>query len=117
MVKARGIMTMRAVVERNTTPYFGQPNTVSTWVVLHTALPCMIAYQGDGETRLVFDNRLPITAHIAVMVPIDTDIKTSDKIVDIQDRRGVSHVPRPLWVRGVQYRYGYYLLQTEEVAS
>lgn len=102
---ARGKMTMRAVLERNTqaAPDDSGAKGPPDWTVQVAALPCYL-YERKRPTRYIDGNKTATVSDLIGMVPKGTDVLDGDRLNGVVDRLGrVIHSTR-LKVRGVQRR-------------
>ena len=96
----RSQMTHRSAVERDQagTDAEGNPQAPA-WAVHIAALACWVWPRGVREE--VEDDRMIVVEDLRALVPRGTDIRESDRIAQVTDRRGQTVHTGPLDVRGV----------------
>ncbi len=80
---------LRGVGGGGTDPY-GQPNQAASWPILITALKCDFQSQVlavTGEIQNANTSRL--VGQYQLLIPLNTDVKPSDRVSAIKDRFGV----------------------------
>ena len=102
---ARGKMTMRATLERDTQVAVDSHNTPNppSWAVQVLALPCYV-YERLRPIRYIDGNKQATVADLICMAPKGTDIKSGDRINGVVDRLGNVIHSTPLKIQGVQRR-------------
>ena len=115
---ARGRMTMRAALSRDTqaSPDSYNLTNPKDLTVLNAALPCFLYSKRTG--RVVDGKKLVTIEDLRVQVPHGTDILGGDIITSVVDRLGASIHSTPLRIKGIQRRLGHIeaaLLDTNQV--
>lgn len=102
---ARGKMTMRGTLERDTQNAPDGYNTSAppVWTVQVASLPCYL-YEKSRPVRHIDGVKTATVTDLVAMVPKDTDIQAGDRFNGVVDRIGRVQHATPLKVRGVQRR-------------
>jgi hypothetical protein len=102
---ARQQMTMRAVVQRNTTatsnPY-GQPDP-PTWVEQPAAIPCRV--WSRARRHVVDVDRDKLVEDVRMIVPLGADLTELDRIARVEDRLGAVLWAGPLALEAPQHKH------------
>ncbi len=86
-MSARGRMTMRADVERNTasgTDAHGHP--VAPVFAAHETIPCFVWFNSSRD--VVDGDKQAIIKDARAMFPLKADVTEADEIASIKDRKG-----------------------------
>ena len=98
-MSARGRMTMRATLQRDTAraDQYGQPGPPDWQTTAHVA--CYV-WQGGGR-RSQATPRVIETDEIGMIVPKATDVVSGDRVLEVYDRVGTVLYENPLYVDAV----------------
>lgn len=114
-MSARGKMTMRAIVERDTATGvddFGQP--VKPDFTPLATVPC---WAWSSTDRLVVDgDKSALIESFSAMFPKEADVKEGDEIVNITNRRNVILFPGRFQIETIQFKHDHLEADLEAVA-
>lgn len=108
-------MTHRAVAERNANTAkdgYNQP-LPPDWQALDT-VPCLAWF--PTERHVDTAEKIANVSRLLAMVPLGTDITSSDRILNITDRQEVEIFEGPLSIQTVVRKVDYLLLELRRVA-
>ena len=114
-MSARGKMTMRAAVERDTstgTDDFGNPDKPN-FTTLAT-VPCWAWSSTDRE--VVDGGKSASIESFRAMFPKAADVKEGDRIAKITDRRDVTLFPGPFAIETMQFKHDHLEADLEVVS-
>ncbi len=115
MTGARGKMTMRAVVERDTatgTDDFGNPVKPAFTPV--ATIPCWAWSNADRE--IVDGNKSALIEDFRAMFSKLADVQEGDEIVNITDRRKVVLFPGRFQIETIQFKHDHVEASLQAVA-
>jgi head-tail adaptor len=87
-------MRQRCSLQRRTLTSDGGGGQTETWAAHLTGLPCRAWAQTGGE--VVIADRVVATEQWVVIVPVDTDVRTRDRIDSITNRLGATVLTGPV---------------------
>lgn len=111
------MMTMRCVIERDTTAGTNSAGyeQTPTWTTLASGVPCRMwddertsRSDQDGRVRTFYSDR-------KVILALDTDVTDEDRIGDVTDRRGNTLFTGPARVDEIRRRHDHIELRLREV--
>lgn len=114
-MSARSKMTMRAVVERDTSSGdddFGHP--VKPDFTAHGTFPCWAWSSSDRE--VVDGDKSALIESFRAMFPKGADVKEGDEIVNITNRRAVILFPGRFQIETMQFKHDHLEADLETVA-
>ncbi len=114
-MSARQRMTMRAIVERDTssgTDDYGQP-VKPAWTTLAT-VPCW-AWSKQCRER-VDGNKSALIEDMRALFPLDADVLAGDEIVDITDRLGTVLIAGRIQIETMQRKHDHQEAGLERIA-
>ncbi len=114
-MNARLRMTMRAIVERDTsagTDDFGQP--VKPVFTAHGTFPCWVWSRADRE--IVDGNKSALIEDFRAMFPKGTDVVAGDEITNITDRLGTVLYAGRFQIETMQFAHDHLEAGLEAVA-
>lgn len=100
----RDRMTMRANLQRNTSAAdaYGGKAAPATWTTVDSAAPCFV---WTSQKREVVDGtKVAVVEVIHGTFPASVDVRTADRLLTLQDRRGQTVLDGPLEVDAVTER-------------
>jgi hypothetical protein len=107
----RGLMTMRATVQRNnaSTSRWGQPGAPGWSDVADVACYAVIN-SGTSSGREILggsgDQEVVVLSTLHVYMPEGTDVTEKDRLLAITDRQGAELFPGPMDIKSVDRRPG-----------
>ena len=113
-MSARGRMTMRAVVERNTasgTDAHGHPIKPA-----FTALATVPCFVWSKQRREIIDgSKIAIIEDLRALFPLGADVVAGDEIASIDDRRGAELLAGRFQIETVQRKHNHLEAALERV--
>ena len=100
---SRSRMTMRAHVERDTAALVKNPwntDVVPVWTALDDTIPCYV-WMRTGK-KVADDRKVAVLKDLRMMTPHSADLKESDKVTKITDRKGATLFPGPFTIDASQ---------------
>ena len=117
---ARGKMTMRATLERDTQAGVDNYNSKAPpdWTVLNAALPCYL-FEKSRPVRHIDGDKSATVSELICMMPKGTDVKAGDRLNGVVDRLGAVIHSTPLKVQGPQRRaaWGHIAVTLEDAST
>lgn len=107
-------MKMRADIERNAdgaTDGWNQKGV--SWATHIEACPCRVWYENGSE--YVDGVKTAVVDELRMIVPLGTDVKASDRVGDVTDRRGRVQFAGPIRISSVQHRADHIVAKLEVV--
>lgn len=114
--RARMLMSMRAVIERNSTATsdaYGQPEAPA-WAILAT-----VACRVWSRTRAVVEDgrKIAHVEEIRCAMASGTDVTENDRLASVQDRQGNVLWAGPLFIRAIQAKHTHVEMNLSRVQS